>query len=104
MGNKMGIKVLRNNKKSNRLNGTSKGRIGLPLKIKDCNGEVLAVGDFVKYGDFGGVLLYNHHLDQYGVAVDTSLTYGHDEYSIDSYAKFVPIPMDNGARMEIIKQ
>ena len=101
--NMMNSKVLRNNRKSNRISGTAKGRIGLPLRIKDRNAETLHVGDHVEYDEYEGVLLYNHHSDQYGVAVSSSMLRGHDVYSIDSYDKFVPVPMDNGARMEILK-
>lgn len=45
--------------------------------------------------------LYNYHYDQYGIALDSSMRYGNDKYSIDSYEKFIEIPMDNGARMEL---
>lgn len=103
--NKQGIrkKVLKNDQKNNRISGTSKGRIGLLLPIRDRNGEVLRIGDHIKYGEYEGILLYNHNSDQHGIAVNNSMWYGEDVYNIDSYGKFVPIPMDNGARMEILK-
>ena len=103
--NKQGIrkKVLKNNQKSNRISGTSKGRIGFPLPIRDRNGEKLCVGDHIKYGEYEGIILHNHYSDQYGIAVNNSMWCGEDVYNIDSYGKFVPIPMDNGARMEILK-
>lgn len=94
-------KILHNNNKSKRLNGTSEGKIGTILGIQDKNGEYLVVGDSVKYGNYKGVLLYNYHYDQYGVALDCSMQYDGDKYSIDSYGKFVKIPMDNGARMNL---
>lgn len=96
-------KVLNNYCKSKRLNGTSKGKIGTLLRLMDKNRELLSVGDTVRYGEYKGVLLYNHHLEQYGVALDYSMWYGDDKYNIDSYGKFIEIPMDNGARMEIEK-
>lgn len=96
-------KVLNNYNKSKRINGTSKGRIGTALKLFDKNRNTLSVGDTIKYGEYKGVLLYNHHYDEYGVALDYSMWYGDDKYNIDSYGKFVSIPMDNGARMEIEK-
>lgn len=63
-------KVLNNYKKSKRLNGTSKGKIGTPLQLMDKNREMLSIGDIVRYGEYKGVLLYNHHYEQYGVALD----------------------------------
>lgn len=96
-------KILNNYNKSKRINGTSKGKIGTVLKLLDKNRNTLSVGDTVKYGEYKGVLLYNHHYDEYGVALDYSMWFGDDKYNIDSYGKFVSIPMDNGARMEIEK-
>ena len=96
-------KVLNNYNKSKRINGTSKGKIGTVLHLMDKNKERLSVGDTVRYGEYQGVLLYNHHYDQYGIALDYSMWYGDDKYNIDSYGKFIDIPMDNGARMEIEK-
>ena len=96
-------KILRNNNKSKRLNGTKKGIIGVQLCLIDKFRNLLSVGDNVKYGEYKGILLYNHHYDQYGVAIENSMWYGDDKYNIDSYGKFVEIPMDNGARMEIEK-
>ena len=96
-------KVLNNYGKSKRLNGTSKGKIGTVLRLMDKNRETLSVGDTVRYGEYKGVLLYNHHSKQYGVALDYSMWYSDDKYNTDSYGKFVEIPMDNGARMEIEK-
>lgn len=96
-------KTLNNYNKSKRVNGTSKGKIGTPLTLLDKNRETLFVGDTVKYGEYKGILLYNHYSDEYGVAIDYSIWYGDDKYNIDSYGKFVRIPMDNGARMEIEK-
>ena len=94
-------KILKNNNKSKRINGTVKGKIGMPLNIMDKYMSNLFVGDEVKYGEYNGILLYNHYYEQYGVALDYSMRYGNDKYNIDSYGKFIEIPMDNGARMEI---
>ena len=96
-------KVLNNYNKSKRISGTSKGKIGIVLHLMDKNKERLSVGDTVRYGEYRGVLLYNHHYDKYGIALDYSMWYGDDRYNIDSYGKFIDIPMDNGARMEIEK-
>lgn len=94
-------KILKNNNKSKRVNGTVKGKIGTPLNIIDKHRNCLSVGDEVKYGKYKGILLYNHYYDQYGIALDHSMWYGNDKYNIDSYGKFIDIPMDNGGRMEI---
>lgn len=94
-------KILKNNNKSKRFYGTQKGKIGTQLYILDKFGNLLSVGDEIKYGEYKGVLLYNHHYDQYGIALDYSMRYGNDKYNIDSYEKFVDIPMDNGARMKL---
>lgn len=93
-------KILKNNK-SKRLNRTVKGKIGTPLSIMDKHMNKLSVGDVIKYGEYKGIILYNYHCNQYGVALDYSTWYGDDKYDIDSYGKFIEIPMDNGARMEI---
>ena len=96
-------KILNNYNKSKRISVTSKGRVGTMLKLLDKNRSILSVGDTIKYGEYKGVLLYNHHYDEYGVALDYSMWYGDDKYNIDSYGKFISIPMDNGARMELEK-
>lgn len=96
-------KILRNNNKSKRLNGTKKGKLGMQLCIIDKFGNSLSVGDDIKYGEYKGVLLYNHYYNQYGIALSDSMWYGDDRYNINSYGKFIEIPMDNGARMEISK-
>lgn len=94
-------KILKKNNKSKRINGTVKGKIRTPLNIMDKHMNNLSVGDEVKYGEYKGILLYNHHYDQYGIALDYSMWYGDNKYNIDSYGKFIDVPMDNGARMEI---
>lgn len=96
-------KILHNYNKSRRLNGTTKNKIGTLLGIQDKNREYIVVGDYVKYGDYKGILLYNYHYDQYGIALDYSMQYGKDKYNIDSYGTFIKIPIDNGARMELEK-
>ena len=94
-------KILKNNNKSKRISGTNKGKIGTPLNIIDKHRNFLSVGDEVKYGKYKGTLLYNHHYDQYGIALDYSMWYGNNKYNIDSYGKFIDIPMDNGGKMKI---
>jgi len=71
--------------------------------LTDRFGNLLSVGDEIKYGKYRGILLYNYHYEQYGVALDYSMWYGDDKYNIDSYGKFIEIPMDNGTRIELEK-
>ena len=94
-------KILKNNNKSKRLIGHPKAKIGTELSLLDKNNNKLSVGDTVKYFNYKGILLYNHNSDEYGVALDYSMWYGDNKYSIDSYGKFLSIPMDNGAKMEL---
>lgn len=96
-------KILTNNFKSKRIHGTKEGRFGTQLNLLDKNKELLSVGDHIRYGKCEGILLYNYHYDEYGIALDSSMWYGDNKYDIDSYGKFISIPMDNGGRMEIEK-
>lgn len=96
-------KILRNYNKSKRLKGTSEGRYGTILGLMDKNKNWLVVGDEVKYRKYHGILLYEPIRKGYGVALLDSMWYGNDKYDINSYGKFVDIPMDNGTRMEIEK-
>lgn len=94
-------KILTNHSKSQRINGTTLGKIGTLLNIQDKHNNWLVVGDRVKYGDNIGILLYNYHYKEYGIALEDSNYYGDDIYNIDSYGKFVNIPMDNGGKLTI---
>lgn len=47
-------KVLRNNHKAKRLNGTSKGRIGTFLGLMDKHKNFLVVGDFIAVCEYNG--------------------------------------------------
>ena len=96
-------KILKNNNKSKRMSGYAKGRVGMELNISDKNNIKLKIGDDISYGKYTGVLLYNPSYDQYGIALDYSLKMGADKYNINSYYKFIEIPMDDGARIDIEK-
>lgn len=95
--------ILKNNNKSKRMSGYAKGKIGMELNIYDKNNTKLRIGDSISYYKYTGVLLYNPFYDQYGIALDYSLKFGADKYNINYYSKFIEIPMDNGARMDIEK-
>lgn len=94
-------KILNNYKKSKRLSGTAEGRIGTILGIMDQNRNFLVVGDEVRYGKYQGILLYDPKRKGYRIALSDSMWYANDKYDINSYGKFVDIPIDNGAKMEI---
>ena len=69
----------------------------------DKNKERLSIGDTVRYGEYQGVLLYNHHYDKYGIALDYSMWYGDDKYNPKSYGHFISISLDNSDKMKIEK-
>lgn len=85
------------------MSGIRKGKIGTPLSLIDKNRQQLFVGDELQYGQYHGILLYNPASEQYGIALDYSKWYSDNKYDIKAYGKFIAIPMDNGARMEIEK-
>lgn len=95
------MKVLNNYNKQKRLNGTTKGKIGTNLYLLDKNNKYIHVGDYIRYSKYTGYVLYNHNSEQYGVALDYSNWYGDNKYDINSYGKFIDIPMDNGAKMDL---
>jgi hypothetical protein len=94
-------KILKNYSKSKRLNGVLEGKIGTILGLIDKDKNFLLVGDTIRYGNYEGVILYEPERKGYGVALTCSMWYGDDKYDINSYGKFIDLPMDNGARMEI---
>ena len=53
------------------------------------------------YAEYTGYVLYNPESREYGVALDYSLWYGDNKYDINGYGKFVSLPMDNGAKLEL---
>lgn len=96
-------KILNNYRKSMRIHGYAKGKIGYPLPIYDKNNQQLTVGDHIQYSGYDGILLYEPERKGYGVALGYSMWYGDNKYDVHSYGKFIDIPMDNGAKMELLK-
>lgn len=94
-------KILNNYKKQKRLSGSSKGKVGTVLPIQDRSGKNICIGDHIKWGSYTGIVLFNPSSNQYGLALSYSMWYGDDLYNIDSYGKFIDLPMDNGAKMEL---
>lgn len=96
-------KVINNYRKSQRVIGNKKGSIGTELEIVDRVSNPLYVGDYVEYGKYKGILLYNPSSDEYGLALEGTMWYGDDKYNINSYGKFIALPLDNGAKMNLKK-
>lgn len=95
----MNRKILNNNFRSKRINGYAENRIGSILGIQDKYGEWLLVGDKIRYGKYKGRILFDGNM--YVLMLDYSMWYGTDEFNVLSYGKAIPIPMDNGGRMNI---
>lgn len=95
----MNRKILNNKFRSKRVNGYAENRIGNILGIQDKNGEWLLVGDKIRYGNYRGRILFDGY--QYVLMLDYSMWYGTNEFSISSYGKSIPVPMDNGGKMEM---
>ena len=86
------------------MSGYTAGKIGTLLCIQDKNGEWLRCGDTVRYGkenrsDHIGIILYDG--EDYNFYYRYSMWFGDNKYDPNSYGKIRPIPMDNGARMEL---
>lgn len=92
---------MRKNNREHKLKKDNKGKLGVNLGIVDKEGIELKTGDIVRYREYTGVLLYNHYYEKYGLALGYSKWYGDNKYKIDSYGKFIEIPMDNGAKLEL---
>lgn len=93
-------KSVKDNRK-NKLHGHYKGKIGLILNIVDKNNHILSIGDEITYKGNNGYLLYNMDCEKYGIFLSNSMWYGDDKFNPNSYGKFIPIPMDNGGKMDI---
>ena len=97
-------KILHNSK--NTFTGYSKGKIGTPLPIVDKEGNVLKVGDTVKYFQQIGIIFYNPNYGRngkYGVVIFDRMWYGDNPYDIAAYGKFIEITMDNGDKIHLEK-
>lgn len=91
----------------------NRNKIGKPLKIADCEGKVLHIGDKILYHYYDdscnynnyyiGIILYNSAFKEYGVAISNSMWYGTNPYDIKSYGKFVSISMNKNDSMNITK-
>ena len=73
--------------------------IGDITKIQDKNGDYLCIGDKIRYGEYTGRFFLNYGTPC--VALDYSMWYGDDEFSMDSYGKCIYIPADNGGKMNL---
>ena len=68
-------KILNNYRKSMRIHGYAKGKIGYPLPIYDKNNQQLTVGDHIQYSGYDGILLYEPERKGYGVALGYSVVW-----------------------------
>lgn len=80
--------------------------IGQLTGLLDCNGDEIRTGDRycfrkTKGEDENGVVLWNRENGTYGLFY--GCWYGDkNPMKADSYGKFIPIPADNGARMQLV--
>ncbi len=77
-------------------------QIGLPTGLFDRNGNEIKSGDMVRLNlhyTYKGIVLYHRDIGKYGLFY--GFWYGENQYDSDCYGKFIPIPKDNGMRMEI---
>lgn len=93
----------KNNRNAYRLNGDKRGKLGLLLGIHDKNHTELRVGDFINYSGVDCVILYDFNIKMYWAFILNSKWYGDNDYDINSYGKAYNLPLDNGARMNIVK-
>ena len=91
----------RADRKSHRINGSKKNRIGTPLGIHDKNMSELHCGDYIRLGEYNGIILWHPIYKEYWMFLDYSKWYGENPYDPNSYGKGFPISMDDGARMSI---
>ena len=96
-------KILNNYKKQKRVNGVKEERLETPLRIQDKNGCEIKVGDILEFcpgnKSWCGVVLYHRLYKKYGIF--WGRYYGIKPYDYDSYAYWIPLHLDNGARMHL---
>lgn len=92
-------------KKKNRpINGDKREQLGISLGIQDKNGLYLFTGDIIQYANEECIILFNKDIGRYQAMLTRSCWYGDRElYNPNCYGKSYDLPMDNGARMEILK-
>lgn len=98
----MNRRIIKNNSKSHRMTGYTEGKIGTLLGIQDKNGNWLRCGDTIKRNNYIGIILFNHHTKRYEIYLNSSRWYGSNIFDIESYGKSIDLPLDNGAKMEIV--
>lgn len=78
-------------------------RIGIPTSLLNQNGQEILTGDkiHIRSSDYEGIVMWNRHQDCFGVFF--GLWYlDLNPYNPDCYGKFIPIPKDQGMRMELV--
>lgn len=90
-------------RKSYRKTGSVKCRIGTPLGVHDREGTELRIGDVIRFGNEECIILYDYEQDIYQALLTRSQWYGDNKYDAHSYGKAYDLPLDDGAKEEIIK-
>lgn len=78
-------------------------RIGMMTGLLNCERNEIRTGDYIKIKgtDYNGIVLWNRDQKCYGVFF--GLWYlDRNPYNADCYGKFIPIPNDQGMRMELL--
>lgn len=98
-------KILHNYRKSNKINGSKRGRIGTILGVQDKNEEYLVVGDevFISCFDIEGIILYNYNYKEYRIHYNYNYNYG-NIYNINAYSHSIKLLLDNGMKVYLEKR
>lgn len=92
------------NRKSMRISGDRRERIGIPIGIHDQDGIELCTGDKIKYNNRDCIILFNREVGEFEAMILDSCWYADKKmYDPDSYGKSYRLPMDDGAKMHIKK-
>ena len=92
----------RRNRKWRPIPRSKMDRIGIPTGLLDKFGNEIMSGAKIHIDNhyYEGIVLWNRNYGCFGLHY--GLWYGEkDPYDSDSYGKFIPIPKDNGMRMDI---
>lgn len=81
---------------------SKKERIGLSTGLLDCNGNEILTGDTVHLigTNYTGPVMWNRNQNAYGIFMGLWPSF-QNPFDPDCYGKFIPIPADNGMRMQL---
>ena len=90
------------NRKSCRIHGDKRGRIGTPTGILAFDNTELLVGDYISYYGEKCIVLFNTYTQKYEAMLCRSCWYNDRKpFEADSYGKSYSLPTDNGAKIHI---